>query len=50
MVTMFENWAIRSLPSKSDKIGHDGASTTERVLVSNDGLINQKKPKIQSTP
>ena len=38
------------LPSKFDMIEYDGVSTTERIWVSNDGLINQKRLKIQSSP
>ena len=35
---------------KSIMIGYGRASETERVLVSNDGLINQNWLKIQSNP
>jgi hypothetical protein len=31
-------------------IGYGGPSTTERVLVNNEGLINQSLLKIQSAP
>ena len=35
---------------KSDMIGYGGPSTTERMLVNNDGLINLSLLKIQSGP
>jgi hypothetical protein len=38
------------LSSKSVMIGYDELSTTERVLVDNDGLINLNLLKIQSSP
>jgi hypothetical protein len=50
MVTMLGigQSAVR-LP-KSAKIGYGSPSTTERVLVNNEGLINQSLLKIQSGP
>ena len=35
---------------KSNMIGHGFSSTTARVLVDNDSLINLNLPKIQSSP
>jgi len=43
-------WAIRRREAKPTMIGHASVSTTERVWVSYEGLINRSLLKIQSTP
>ena len=50
MVIMLGIGQSAGLLSKSVMIGYDRLSTTERMLVSNDGLINLNLLKIQSTP
>jgi hypothetical protein len=45
-----KDWAIRSLLPNLVMIEYGRASTTERVLVNDDGLINLSLLKIQSAP
>ena len=50
MVIMLGIGKSAGLLSKSVMIGYDRLSTTERMLVGNDGLTNLNLLKIQSTP
>jgi len=50
MVIMKKIGQSACLLPKSDMIGYGRASETERIWVSNDGLINQNWLKIQSSP
>jgi hypothetical protein len=45
-----KDWAIRSVLSKSDMTGYERPSTTERVLVDDEDLVNLSLLKIQSAP
>ena len=45
-----KDWVIRAYKPKSVMIGYGFCSTTARVLVDNDSLINLNLLKIQSSP
>ena len=43
------DWAIRRRVSKADMIGYETVSETAKASVLNDGLINQRVLKVQSS-
>lgn len=45
-----KDWAIRRRESKPVMIGHDSVSETAKVSVLNEGLINLRVLKVQSSP
>ena len=49
IILMFGQSADKK-PKSNMMIGHGFSSTTARVLVDNDSLINLNLPKIQSSP
>ena len=44
-----KDWAIRRRGPKSDMIGYGSVSETAKASVINDGLINQRLLKVQSS-
>lgn len=45
-----KDWAIRRREPKSDMIGYGSVSETAKASVINDGLINLRLLKVQSSP